>query len=51
MVDKLMVTNMEEWSRYFLQVQVDGAKRYVGGVFRHKKEFECILIGGTINYI
>ena len=30
---------------------MDGAKRYVGGVARHKKEFEDILIGGTINCI
>ena len=37
--------------RYFLQVQVDGAKWYIGGVVRHKKEFEDILIGGTINFI
>ena len=33
---------------YFLQVQVDGAKRYVGGVVRHKKEFKDILIGGKL---
>ena len=30
---------------------MDGAKQYIGGVVRNKKEFEDILIGGTINCI
>ena len=32
-------------------MQVDGSKGYIGGVVRQKKEFEDILIGGTINCI